>query len=113
MNALLELAGPVVLPVTPPLVRPSTFGVERDSAVQPMVCGYVRARLCVPETGVNSLQQALCTYAHREGLTLADIYIERHEDDSKPLARSAFVAMVDALRRPDMYGVLIPSLCHL
>jgi hypothetical protein len=112
VNGLLELAGPVVLRMTPPPARPSTFGTERDSAVQPMVCGYIRARLCVPQSGASSLQRALCAYARREGLTLADIYIEWHEDDSRPLGRSAFVAMVDALRRPDMYGVLIPSLCH-
>lgn len=58
------------------------------------------------------MQHTLVVYARREGLTLADIYVERNEDDSTPMARAAFLTMVDALRRPDMYGVLIPSLCH-
>src|SRR5262249_16388033 len=51
-------------------------------------------------------------YAHREGLTLAEVFTDRDRGGNEELGRAGFVVMVESLRRPGVYGVLIPSLRH-
>jgi hypothetical protein len=55
----------------------------------------------------------LARYAEQEGLTLADVFTDRQEaGTAERLERTAFIVMMDSLRRPGVAGVLTPSLSH-
>jgi hypothetical protein len=52
-------------------------------------------------------------FAEREGLTLADVYSDHFDPPAEAPDRSGFCALMDALRRYEASGVLIPSPEHL
>jgi hypothetical protein len=80
--------------------------------MQPLVYGYIRLGPADTPEARDCLLRDLATYAKREGLTLAEVFTDRDDEDSNQLGRAAFVVMVESLRRPGVSGVLIPSLCH-
>ena len=77
--------------------------------MQPLVYGYLR----VGVADATDLIDDLRAYAKREGLTLAHAFTDCYEDGAEQVERHGFSALVDALMRPDVYGVLVPSLDHL
>lgn len=90
-------------------------GVPAGSAVtmQPLVYGYIRLGPADDPAAGECLAHELAAHAEREGLTLADIFVDHCETGAaERLGRSAFMAMVQSLRRPGVYGVLVPSLSH-
>jgi hypothetical protein len=90
----------------------ATHRTGRPLTVRPLVYGYIRLGPAdAPDTG-DCLTRELASYANREGLTLADVFTDRYEEGCDQLIRSAFVVMVESLKRPGVYGVLIPSLNH-
>lgn len=81
--------------------------------MQPLVYGYIRLGPADSSEAGAGLARELARYAEREGLTLADVFTDRQEaGTAERLGRSAFMVMVNALRRPGVTGVLIPSLAH-
>ena len=81
--------------------------------VRPLVLGYLRLWAADPvEVGVR-LTEELHAYADREGLVIADVLTDRYDPPPDQPDRSAFCALLDALRRYDSGGVLIPSPEHL
>jgi hypothetical protein len=78
-----------------------------EPAVRPLVLGYLRLGPTDTAEAVPALTARLHAFADREGLTLADLYTERHKGDP-----TAFSALVDALCRPGVYGVVTPSPDH-
>lgn len=81
--------------------------------VQPLVLGYLR----LPDTDAPEpaamFIEAMRTYAEQEGMTLADCYIDRLDPADGFPDRSAFCALMDALRRLDASAVIIPAPEHL
>ena len=71
--------------------------------------GYLR----VEPADEPNLTAELHAHAKREGLTLAHVFTDRYNDGAEQVDRHGFSALVDALRRPGVYGVLVPSLDHL
>ena len=112
MTAHPEPAGPATLP--PEAVAGLAFHVSvgRALAVRPLVYGYIRLASNDPPDRRGCLARELSSYAEREGLTLADVFTDRDTANSDQPGRAAFLVMVQALRHPDVYGVLIPSLQH-
>jgi hypothetical protein len=88
--------------------------------MRPLVFGYVRALSPTddpvededpsdsPAAEITALQDELTAFAEAEGLTLATIYTDRA--DTVP---AAFHALVEAVRRHNAWGVVVPSLHHL
>lgn len=112
MSVLPELAGPAMLP--PEAVAGLAIHVRTGRALtmRPLVYGYVRLGPAESPDAGERLTRELVGYADREGLTLADVFTDHHEDGDEQRGRSTFVVMVESLRRPGVYGVLIPSLHH-
>ncbi len=80
--------------------------------MQPLVYGYFRLGPAdAPHVG-TCLRHELAAYASREGLALDEIFTDHDQDGNEHLGRAGFVVMVESLRRPGVYGVLIPSLHH-
>lgn len=76
-----------------------------------LVHGY----LCV--TGPNEWQVATWTkeiteFAVQSGYQPGSIFIDRSASTGG-FARSGFIELLAALRRPDVFGVVVPSLAHL
>jgi hypothetical protein len=82
--------------------------------MRPLVFGYVQASTDdlvdddEPSHSPAELQDELTAFAEAEGLTLANIYTDRA--DTVP---AAFHALVEAVRRHNAWGVVVPSLHHL
>jgi hypothetical protein len=78
---------------------------------KPLVYGY----LCVEEPDevqISLLCKDMTTFCKLNGYLLGSIYIDRGvRDDS--FARAAFTSLLDALRKPDAYAALVPTLDHL
>lgn len=75
--------------------------------------GYLRVEPADGPRAGNRLTDELRAHAKREGLTLAHVFTDCYKDGSAQFERHGFSALVDALRRPGVYGVLVPSLDHL
>jgi hypothetical protein len=90
-------AGPALTPCTGPRLRP-------------LVVGYMRLQASDPPGFADQLMADMRAYAHRFGLTLADTYTEQPEVSSREGA--AFSTLVEALRRPHIHTVVIPSAGH-
>lgn len=71
--------------------------------------GYVRVGLADRPNLIDELR----AHSKREGLTLAHVFTDRYEDGPEQFERHGFSALVNALKRPGVYGVLVPSLDHL
>ena len=81
--------------------------------MRPLVFGYLRLWAAdPPEAGIRLAEQ-LQAFADREGLALADIYTDHYDPPPGQPDRAAFCALMDALRRHDASGVLIPTPEHL
>lgn len=82
--------------------------------MRPLVFGYVQASTDDivddedPSHSCDVLQAELTAFAEAEGLTLANIYTDRAET-----VPAAFHALVEAVRRHNAWGVVVPSLHHL
>src|SRR5438874_8812260 len=79
--------------------------------MRPLVYGYFRLCPADPPDVGTRLRRQLAAYAYQEGLTLAEVFTDHDQRDGQ-LGRAGFVVMVESLRRPGVYGVLIPSLHH-
>ena len=81
--------------------------------MRPLVFGYLRVWMAdPPEVGVR-LTAEMHAFAGREGLALADVYSDHFDPPHDHPDRSGFCALMDALRRHEASGVLIPSPEHL
>ncbi|WP_433517747.1 recombinase family protein [Nonomuraea sp. CA-143628] len=91
------------------VTHPGTLsGTVLSPTARRLAVGYVRVR---PDTSAADSDQVtgrLSAFATRSGLDLVDIYTDRH-----PFRRSAFGALLHALRRPDITAVVIPAPRHL
>lgn len=90
-------AGPTLAPCAGPRLRP-------------LVVGYMRLQASDPPGLANQLNADMHTFAHRSGLALADVYTEQPDVSSRE--GTAFSALVEALRRPHIHAVVIPSPGH-
>jgi hypothetical protein len=78
--------------------------------LRPLVVGYMRLQASDPLGLADQLNAEMRAFAHRCGLALADVYIEQPDVSSREGA--AFSALVEALRRPHIHAVVIPSPGH-
>jgi len=81
-------------------------------SLQPLVYGYLRVGPAASPRCTERLTSELRAHAKCEGLTLAHVFADHYEDGSEQFQRNGFSALVDALKRPGVYGVLVPSLDH-
>jgi hypothetical protein len=107
-----EPAGPATL--LPEAVAGLALHVspKRGSIVRPLVYGYIRLATTDAPDRCACLTRELASYAEREGMALAEVFTDRDTGSSTEAGRAGFVVMVQALRRPGVYGVLVPSLRH-
>jgi DNA invertase Pin-like site-specific DNA recombinase len=75
--------------------------------------GYLRLSATDSPDVTDRLITALHAHAEREGLALADIYIDLLDPPVDHPDRSGFCTLMDALRRHDTCTVLIPTPEHL
>jgi hypothetical protein len=75
-----------------------------------LVVGYLRVWPTDPPGHADALTAQLRAFADRSGLVLADVYTEQPDVSSREGA--AFDALVEALRRPHIHAVVIPSPEH-
>jgi hypothetical protein len=75
------------------------------------VVGYVRLRAFDPLELADLLIAEMRIFAHRSGFVLADTYTE-HTDVPASREGAAFRALVEALRRPHIHTVIIPTPEH-
>lgn len=81
--------------------------------LRPLALGYLRLYAAdSPEVAAQIIAE-LHTYAEQEGLTLADVYTDLLDPPADRPGRSAFCAMMDALRSGDAYAVIISEPEHL
>jgi nucleotide-binding universal stress UspA family protein len=81
------------------------------SRFRPLAVGYVRLWPSDPPGHADALAAQLRAFAHRCGLALTDTYTE-HTDVPASREGAAFRALVEALRRPHIRAVVIPSPEH-
>jgi hypothetical protein len=74
------------------------------------VVGYKRLQASDPPGLADQLNAEMRAFAHRCGLALADVYTEQPDVSSREGA--AFSALIEALRRPHIHAVVIPSPGH-
>jgi hypothetical protein len=79
----------------------------------PLVFGYLRLHPADPPQIGARLTAEMRAYAEREGFLLADVYTDHLDPPADRPERSAFCALMDALRRRDACGVIIPTPQHL
>jgi DNA invertase Pin-like site-specific DNA recombinase len=80
--------------------------------MRPLVYGYIRVFPCDPRRQPDSLRNDIEVYAHREGLLLAEVFVERTAAEGYG-ERPAFTALMEALRPGKAYAVIVPGLRHL
>jgi hypothetical protein len=108
MSCRLSWVGPATLPGgVGGLVLTDCAG----SRFAPLAVGYLRVWPSDPPGHADTLTTQLWAFAHRSGLVLADVYIE-HADVSASREGAAFLALVEALRRPHIRTVIIPTPEH-
>jgi hypothetical protein len=107
MSCRLSWAGPATHPggVAGPALAPCA-----GPRLRPLVVGYLRLQASGPLGLADQLIAEMRVFAHRCGLVLADVYIEQPCVSSHEGA--AFSALVEALRRPHIHAVVIPSPGH-
>jgi len=81
--------------------------------VRPLAFGYLRLSATDPPDVTDQLIAALHAHAYREGLALADIYLDLLDPPVDHPDRSGFCTLMDTLRRYDTCTVLIPTPGHL
>jgi hypothetical protein len=100
--------GPATLP-SAAVPGPAIHLPVGDKPTSPLVYGYVRVGPSALADAPDHLARELARYAAVRGLLLADVFVDEYANSAE---RTAFVVMVESLRRPDVYGVLVPSLDH-
>jgi hypothetical protein len=107
MSCRLSWTGPATQPggVTRPVLTPCA-----GSRFRPLAVGYLRVWPSDPPGHADTLAVQLRAFAHRSGLALADTYTEQPGVSSREGA--AFSALVEALRRPHINTVIIPTPEH-
>jgi hypothetical protein len=107
MSGRLSWAGPATRPggAAGPALTPCA-----GSRLRPLVVGYVRLQACDPPGFADQIIADMRVFTHQGGLALADTYIEQSDVSSREGA--AFSALVEALRRPHIHAVVIPSTGH-
>lgn len=88
-------------------------GPAEAASVRPLAFGYLRLSATDPPEVTDRLITALHARADREGLTLADVYLDLLDPPTDHPDRSGFCTLMDALRRHDTSTVLIPAPEHL
>jgi hypothetical protein len=78
--------------------------------LRPLVVGYLHLQASDPLGFADQLTAEMHAFAHRCGLALADVYTEQPDVSSREGA--VFRALVEALRRPHIHAVVIPSPGH-
>ncbi|MGH3874922.1 MAG: hypothetical protein ACRDSR_26040 [Pseudonocardiaceae bacterium] len=81
------------------------------SRFRPLAVGYLRLWPNDPPGHADALSAHLRAFAHPRGLALADTYTEQQPDVSSREG-AAFRALVEALRRPHIHTVIIPTPEH-
>jgi hypothetical protein len=76
-----------------------------------LAVGYLRLRPSDPPGHADALSARSRIFAHAGGLVLADIYTEQQPDVSSREG-AAFSVLVEALRRPHLHTVIIPTPEH-
>jgi hypothetical protein len=107
MSCRLSLTGPATQPggVARPVLTPCA-----GSRFRPLAVGYLRVWPSDPPGHADTLAVQLRAFAHRSGLALADTYTEQPGVSSHEGA--AFSALVEALHRPHINTVIIPTPEH-
>jgi hypothetical protein len=82
-------------------------------SVRPLAFGYLRLWQADPPEVGGQLDDEIRAHAEREGLSLVDVYTDHFDPPADRPDRSGFCALMDALRRDDAYGVVIPAPEHL
>lgn len=105
----LGLTRPILLPrrAPQPLVPHDT------TSVRPVVIGYLRVWAADPPEVTSRLTTEMHVYAEAEGLALADVFTDLFDPQPGVSDRAAFCALMDALRRKQYFGVVIPAPLHL
>ena len=108
MSCRLSWTGPATQPggVARPVL---TLGA--GPSFRPLAVGYLRLWPNDPPGHADAPSAHLRAFAHRCGLTLADTYTEQ-PDVSASREGAAFRALVEALRRPHIHTVIIPTPEH-
>lgn len=105
MSCRLNWTGPATQPLALPVI---TLGA--GSRFRPLTVGYVRLWSSDPSGHADALLAQLRAFADVRGLALADVYTEQVSVPSREGA--AFHALVEALRRPHINTVIIPTPEH-
>lgn len=80
---------------------------------RPLALGYLRLHASGPPEIGAALTAELRAYADREGLTLADVYVDLFDPPASNVERAGFCALMDAVRRHEVHAVIIPGAEHL
>lgn len=91
--------------------RATAGTVMNQQDANPLVYGY----LCVDEPNENQVAtwtREISAFANKSGYRLGSIFIDSG-DIAKSLARGGFVELLTALRLPEAYAAVVPSLTHL
>jgi len=75
--------------------------------VKPLIYGYLRVWTDTTEQDAARTERALIDYAHREGFTVAEIFVERPY-----LPVPAFTGLIQAIERTETKDIVIPDLSH-
>ncbi len=81
--------------------------------MRPLALGYLRRQAGDYRQTRDALIVDMHGFAEREGLTLGDVFTDAFDASGERQGRSAFCALMDALRRSGAHAVIIPSPCHL
>lgn len=78
---------------------------------RPLIYGYVCADE-PDEVAISLLCHDMTTFCRINNYRLGSIFIDRGVPDGT-IARTGFTGMLDVLRRPEVHGVLVPTMGHL
>lgn len=76
--------------------------------IQPLAYGYVRALPELRADAVAQLQSELARFAHQEGFTLAEVFVEQ-----RWLRTAAWDALVASCKQHGVRNVVVPDYRHL
>jgi len=85
--------------------------MEAAHLVRPQVFGYIRSAQ-YDEEKVERLTSELMAYGNREGLTIVHVFVD-NGGTQRELLRPGLGALLDALNRERVAGVVLPALWHL
>lgn len=106
MSCRLSWTGPATQPGG--VARP-VLTLCAGSRFRPLAVGYVRLWPSDPPGHADALSAQLRAFADVRGLALVDVYTE---EVAPSRAGAAFSALVEALRRPHIHTLIIPTHEH-